>query len=159
MNGASSRTEPTLKDLEVTTTILLAFGMFGLTFYIFSQTKYTKAAKAELNRELDRAFRLYIEVAQDYLHLGGTTTNPSTRTTCKANASKALKRAELIKQTKPNVAPVFVDRFSDRMASTRDDGHVILLISFSEEQFAVLRSSSVINDVRYPFWSEASTSR
>ncbi|KAK7691878.1 hypothetical protein QCA50_005282 [Cerrena zonata] len=120
MNGANSRTDLTLKDLEA---------------------KYSKAARAELNRELDRAFRLYIEVAQDFMHLGGTTTNASIRAACKTNAGKSLGRAELIKQKRPNVTPVVIDRFSE------------------QEQFATLRSSSVINGTRFSFWSEASTSR
>lgn len=115
MNGASSsRADPTLKDLEVNSFVSQCLGILDLTWVYASQAKYTKAAKAELNRELDRAFRLYIEVAQDYMHLGSITTNASIRVACKTNAGKALGRAELIKQKKPNVTPVAIDRFSER---------------------------------------------
>lgn len=81
------------------------------------QAKYSKAAKAELNRDLDVAFRLYISAAEDFLHLSRTTADPKVRSACKADAAKSLERAERIKGVQKDLTPVVKDHFSQRMIS------------------------------------------
>lgn len=69
---------------------------------------YNKAAKAELSRNYDLAFRLYIKAAELFLHLSRTNkAQDKTEAQWKANAGKALQRAEKIKafveQSKPKL--------------------------------------------------------
>lgn len=59
-----------------------------------------KAAKAELAREYDSAFKLNIEAAQTYLFLTRNTTNEGTKAQLRAVSAKVLERAERIKQAK-----------------------------------------------------------
>lgn len=81
---------------------------------LFLQTSYTKATKAELGGDLDRAFKLYIEAAQGSLHVSRTTTDEGERKKCNAEAQKALTRAQKIKDRKPDLVPVTKDHFSER---------------------------------------------
>ncbi|KAG5351927.1 hypothetical protein C0989_004474 [Termitomyces sp. Mn162] len=64
-----------------------------------AELTYSKAAKAELSRDYDVAFRLYVKSAELYLHLSRTwSDNFSVQTgKWKASAAKALERAEKIK--------------------------------------------------------------
>ncbi|KAJ3553680.1 hypothetical protein NM688_g3481 [Phlebia brevispora] len=104
-----------------------------------SENLYAKATKAELERDYDRAFQLYVKAAEGFLHLSRTTTDPAFTTTCKANAARALERAEKIKTAKRDITPVATDRLSQR------------------EQLLVLQKSSTINGTFYPLWSEATS--
>lgn len=62
------------------------------------QTIYAKATKAELAQNYDNAFRLYVQATELYLHLGRTNTlGERDKANCKAQAAKALDRAERIK--------------------------------------------------------------
>lgn len=59
----------------------------------------SKAAKAEFAKEYDQAFRLYIKAAESFLHLSRSgTQSDKTKQQWKANAAKALERAERIKK-------------------------------------------------------------
>ncbi|KAG6891017.1 hypothetical protein C0992_010990 [Termitomyces sp. T32_za158] len=60
---------------------------------------YSKAAKSELSRDYDGAFRLYVKSAELYLHLSRTESDnvPLKAAKWKASAAKALERAEKIK--------------------------------------------------------------
>ncbi|PCH36605.1 cysteine proteinase [Wolfiporia cocos MD-104 SS10] len=101
-----------------------------------AETTYSKAAKAELHNDLDRAFRLYVKAAEDFLHKSQSCDDARLRTVCKEQAGKALERAEKIKAVKPDVTPVAKNYFSDR------------------EQQYVLRRSSFVNNIRIPLWDE-----
>jgi calpain-7 len=77
---------------------------------------YSKAAKAELDKDWDTAFRLYVKSAESFLHLSRLTSNETVRTKLKLNAGKALERAEKIKAIKSGqVTPVVIDLFSERL--------------------------------------------
>ncbi|KAL4248263.1 peptidase C2 family protein [Abortiporus biennis] len=102
-----------------------------------AEVSYAKAAKAELNREFDKAFRLYIKSAEDFLHISGKTADHTIRTTCKTQAAKALERAEKIRAIKNDLTPVLKDRFSE------------------QQQTAILRKSAMINKTLYPMWDDA----
>ncbi|KAI0919091.1 hypothetical protein AcV5_002096 [Taiwanofungus camphoratus] len=101
-----------------------------------AETTYSKAAKAELHKDLDRAYRFYVKAAADFLHLSQTSTDGKSRSTCKSQAGKAIERAEKIKAIRPDLTPVIKDHFSE------------------QEQVYVLRKSSVVNNVRFPLWDE-----
>ncbi|KAG5646201.1 hypothetical protein DXG03_004027 [Asterophora parasitica] len=59
---------------------------------------YNKAAKAELARDYDLAFRSYLKSAELFLHLSRSGTGPQAQAAkWKAHAGKALQRAEKIK--------------------------------------------------------------
>ena len=98
------------------------------------QITSSKAAKAEFAKEYDQAFRLYIKAAESFLHLsrsGGT--QDKIKQQWKANASKALERAERIKKfveksttASSNVqspslrlTPVAINHFSPRKPSLK----------------------------------------
>lgn len=78
------------------------------------QRVYSKAAKAELERDYDRAFQLYLKAADGFLHLDRTTSDTSIRATCKSEAGKSLERAEKIKAIRRDLTPVLTDPLSPR---------------------------------------------
>ena len=79
----------------------------------YSQTLYTRATRAELGEDFSLAFKLYVRSAEEFLHLSRTASDASVRGRWKAEAAKALGRAEKIKARK-EVAPVVSDPFSER---------------------------------------------
>ncbi|KAG7449916.1 cysteine proteinase [Guyanagaster necrorhizus] len=117
---------------------------------------YSKAAKAELGKKYDIAFRLYIKAAEIFLHLSrSNNAREQEKSKWKTSASKALERAEKIKaftqqqatsptnnQSGPEnrlnmtLTPVAVDHFSER------------------EQYYVLQKGSVVNGLKFPMWDE-----
>ncbi|EGO00763.1 hypothetical protein SERLA73DRAFT_178686 [Serpula lacrymans var. lacrymans S7.3] len=105
------------------------------------ETCYSKAAKAELDQDWSQAFRLYVEAAEGFLHFSRTRVEDALRGRCKSSAGKALERAEKIKALKHDLAPVAVNRFSE------------------QEQYFVLKKSSLINGKRYLSWNESSNQR
>lgn len=63
-----------------------------------AQANYAKATKAELSRQFNQAFQYYVKSAELYLHLSGSEGGKEKdRVKWKANAEKALLRAEKIK--------------------------------------------------------------
>ncbi|OBZ69552.1 Calpain-like protease palB/RIM13 [Grifola frondosa] len=100
--------------------------------------KYSKAAKAELEKDFNQAFRLYVKAAEDFLHLSRTCPNSKLRATCKTQAGKALERAEKIKVVKQDLVPVAKNAFSE------------------QEQLFVLQKSSIVNKNHFPMWDERS---
>ncbi|KAG5638430.1 hypothetical protein H0H81_012647 [Sphagnurus paluster] len=109
------------------------------------QLTYNKAAKAELSRDYDLAFRLYVKSAELYLHLSRSSIVNTEATKWKTNAGKALQRAEKIKafadkqkgQTQAvsnsatatpkidlNLTPVGIDNFSTRTGLCFEKGRV-----------------------------------
>ncbi|GBE80774.1 Calpain-like protease palB/RIM13 [Sparassis crispa] len=97
---------------------------------------YAKAAKAELEKDLDRAFRLYIKAAEGFLYISQYAADSSLRTTSRNEAAKALERAEKIKLIRQDLTPVIKNHFSD------------------QEQIHVLKKSSTVNNIRLPLWDE-----
>ncbi|KIY50677.1 cysteine proteinase [Fistulina hepatica ATCC 64428] len=121
---------------------------------------YSKATKAELSRDYDLAFRLYVQAAEAFLHTSRSTSDPRQQASLKADANKALVRAEKIRnftetksassssasgthnlQAAPSLTPVGIDHFS------------------SQEQFYVVKKGSDINCRKFPLWSEALSSK
>ncbi|PSR72714.1 hypothetical protein PHLCEN_2v11409 [Hermanssonia centrifuga] len=96
---------------------------------------YSKATKAEIERDFDRAFQLYIKAAEEYLHLSRSSSDNSVRETCKSEAGKALERAEKIKIVKRDLTPIVTNHFA------------------KGEQLRILQDSSVVNGIVYPLWT------
>ncbi|KZV85837.1 cysteine proteinase [Exidia glandulosa HHB12029] len=91
-----------------------------------------KAAAKELEKNLDGAFQLYLDAARAFLHIANT--QPAHKQVAKAEASKAVERAEKIKHAKADVKPVAKDAFAD------------------DEQAHILRKSARINGLVFPAW-------
>ncbi|KAF5355191.1 hypothetical protein D9756_005675 [Leucocoprinus leucothites] len=138
-----------------------------------AETIYTKATKAELARNYDEAFKLYIQATESYLHLSRTTHHSeSLRTKWKASAGKALERAEKIK--------AYAQRTQVDAAAVRDGpgspsglggggggsaGAAIVRLTpiginhfSSQEQYYVLKRGSLINGLNFPLWDDPSSS-
>ena len=106
----------------------LYFEQVGWIHSYYCQMTSSKAAKAEFAKEYDQAFRLYIKAAESFLHLSrsGGTQSDKIKQQLKANASKALERAERIKkfmekstpssnvQPPSRLSPVAINHFSPR---------------------------------------------
>ncbi|KDQ56387.1 hypothetical protein JAAARDRAFT_310571 [Jaapia argillacea MUCL 33604] len=113
-----------------------------------AQTLYNKASKAELSRDYDNAFRLYIKAAESFLHLSRTLAQHQSgdhdeqiHKEAKAQAGKALERAEKIKGLRRGLVgnmSLSVDRFSE------------------QEQLRVLLKSSLVNGLNFPLWDSGS---
>ncbi|KAG6871578.1 hypothetical protein C0995_002896 [Termitomyces sp. Mi166 len=91
----STANRPTDREAEVH-----ALSSFPLASTLINfQLTYSKAAKAELSRDYDVAFRLYVKSAEFYLYLSRTGNDnvPVQAAKWKASAAKALERAEKIK--------------------------------------------------------------
>jgi calpain-7 len=100
---------------------------------------------------------LYLKTAESYLHLNRTTTDESLRTRCKANAGKALERAEKIKMKKKDLAPAVLDPFSIGVPLLLFSGGKtanFIIMRMTEQQFYVLKHSSRVNNLYYSLWDE-----
>ncbi|KIK82656.1 hypothetical protein PAXRUDRAFT_153569 [Paxillus rubicundulus Ve08.2h10] len=107
------------------------------------QTIYDKATKSELASDFTAAFRLYLAAASAFLHLSrSATTTPAFQVRCKANAGKALERAEKIKKA------------SERPGTAIEVGLLPINWFGVDQQSYVLRKSSTVNNIRYPLWTE-----
>ncbi|KAH9963021.1 hypothetical protein BJV74DRAFT_786999, partial [Russula compacta] len=101
---------------------------------------YARATTAELAKDLDTAYRLYIEAGSAFLNLSRTAANPRSQEQARQDADRALERAERIKAVKRDLAPVWRDPFA------------------LEEQQLVLKRGSVINRTEAPLWTTPSPS-
>ncbi|KAJ7072817.1 hypothetical protein C8F01DRAFT_1105319 [Mycena amicta] len=110
-----------------------------------AESTYAKAVKAEYNKDLDTAFRLYIKAAEAFLHLSRAVDNQREKAKHKTSAGKALERAEKIKgfveKSKPEsssqtLTPVGIDHFSP------------------QEQFYVLKRGRSVNGRVFSLWDE-----
>ena len=63
-------------------------------------------------KDFDKAFRMYVKATEQYLHISNRTADVRLRATYKAEAAKALERAEKIKALRRDVAPVLNDELS-----------------------------------------------
>ncbi|KAH0829129.1 hypothetical protein J3R83DRAFT_2605 [Lanmaoa asiatica] len=104
---------------------------------------YDRATNLEFVAEYTSAFHLYLDAADAFLHLSRSTgVTPLFQAQCKANAAKAIQRAEKIKQASKTpgaqigVVAVPIDSFG------------------ADHQAYVLRKSSTVNNIRYPLWNE-----
>jgi hypothetical protein len=78
-----------------------------------TQNIYERATKAELAKDLDTAFRLYIEAGSAFLNLSRITpANRRAQEEARQGAARAVERAERIKAVKANLAPVWRDPFA-----------------------------------------------
>ncbi|KAL4071268.1 hypothetical protein V8B97DRAFT_2104210 [Scleroderma yunnanense] len=105
---------------------------------------HSRAARAEHASDFSTAFRLYISAADAFLHLSRSESlNSAFQARCKANAAKALERAEKIKKASERPGAGF-------------EVDVVPIDWFSQEQqLYVVRKSSTINGIRYPIWTDA----
>ncbi|TFY79590.1 hypothetical protein EWM64_g4422 [Hericium alpestre] len=101
------------------------------------EATYNKAAKAELSKNYDAAFRGYIDAATAYLALSRSAVDARSQTRLRSQASKALERAERIKAVKSGLTPVIRNPLSP------------------DEQALVLKKGSTVNGLHVPLWSEA----
>ncbi|EJD46911.1 cysteine proteinase [Auricularia subglabra TFB-10046 SS5] len=99
----------------------------------------TKAAAKELEGHIDAAFELYISAARAFLNIANT--SPELKVSAKAEANKALERAEKIKSAKSSVKPVAKDPLSE------------------DEQAHILRRAARIHGITYAPWNLASADR
>lgn len=78
-----------------------------------TQNLYERATKAELAKDLDTAFRLYIEAGTAFLSLSrATPANRWAQEEARQGAARAVERAERIKAVKADLAPVWRDPFA-----------------------------------------------
>ncbi|KAG1746435.1 hypothetical protein EDB19DRAFT_1894215 [Suillus lakei] len=91
-----------------------------------AENTYARAAKFELEKDWNNAFKLYLQAADAFLHLSRTA-DPKYRN----NAATALKRAEKIKQHR-HLAPISTDHFSHRN-SLINGNHIPLATSPTPE--------------------------
>ncbi|KAI0669613.1 hypothetical protein C8Q78DRAFT_1070706 [Trametes maxima] len=99
-----------------------------------ASAQYTKAINAEVSKDYDRAFRLYVKAAEQYLSLSRHTPDDRLRAQYRSQATKAMERAEKIKAAKQDVVLVLKDEFSN------------------SEQLYVLQKSSLVNQGYFPLW-------
>ncbi|TFK84241.1 cysteine proteinase [Polyporus arcularius HHB13444] len=98
------------------------------------QDSYHKGAVAELAKDFNKAFRMYVKATEQYLLLSNGTADVKLRSLYKAEATKSLERAEKIKAVKQDLTPVVKDELSPG------------------EQMYVIRRSSLINQGFFPPW-------
>ncbi|KAF9653758.1 cysteine proteinase [Thelephora ganbajun] len=97
---------------------------------------YVKATKAELAKDWDLAFKLYLSAADDFLYLARTTGDDKVKTHAKSRAGVALQRAEKIKSIHRDLTPVVRNAFSE------------------QSQLSVLKKSSRVNGKLIPLWRD-----
>ncbi|KAI0317408.1 hypothetical protein OF83DRAFT_1058748 [Amylostereum chailletii] len=103
------------------------------------QHLYTTATKAELKRDFDTAFKLYIKAANAYLTLSRSASEGDARQALwRKEAGKAVERAEKIKEARRDLMPVVRNWFA------------------VEEQELVLQKGAVVNGVRTQLWMPSS---
>ncbi|KAF9029355.1 cysteine proteinase [Hymenopellis radicata] len=120
-----------------------------------AESTYSKAAKSELAKKYDTAFRLYIKSAEIFLHLSRSTDQSDRdKSKWKGRAAQALERAEKIKS---------VTKKSTAIASGATDESNITLTPVGIDHFShrqqsyVLQKSSSVHGHVYPLWDEASS--
>ncbi|KAI0645166.1 hypothetical protein C8Q79DRAFT_756199 [Trametes meyenii] len=65
-----------------------------------AEAQYNKATNAEVTKDYDKAFRLYVKAAEQYLSLSRHTSDDRLRAQYRSQATKAMERAERIKAVK-----------------------------------------------------------
>jgi hypothetical protein len=81
--------------------------------HFLTQNIYERATKAELAKDLDTAFRLYIEAGTAFLNLRRAPgTHLGAQEEARQCAARAVERAKRIKAVKADLAPVWRDPFA-----------------------------------------------
>ncbi|KAF8891859.1 hypothetical protein BD779DRAFT_1513523 [Infundibulicybe gibba] len=128
-----------------------------------AESAYAKAAKAELAKDYDSAFGLYLQSAQAYLHLGRSIQNQEKeKLRWKARAEKALERAEKIKAFAEKSKNTFLTGLSrgSTPGPSRSTREAVVLTPvginpFSvQEQLFVLKKGNKVNGLHFPLWSD-----
>ncbi|KAJ3766583.1 hypothetical protein FB446DRAFT_757630 [Lentinula raphanica] len=123
-----------------------------------AESTYTKATKFELARNFDSAFRSYIKAAELFLHHSRhTSATESDKTRWKKSASKALDRAERIRQLSENSRPSQSSASGQSEAATQLTPVDIDYFS-PEQQSYVLQKGGNINGSTFPLWHEPASS-
>lgn len=95
-----------------------------------------KAARAEIARDFDLAFKTYLSAAQAFLAIHKSSTDAQVSIRAKAEAAKCLTRAEKLKKNKPTLR-----------AAVKD-------ILDPEQQNRVLELASNVNGLKLSPWTE-----
>ncbi|KAJ7287023.1 hypothetical protein C8J57DRAFT_1282596 [Mycena rebaudengoi] len=114
-----------------------------------AESTYAKAVQAELSKDFDAAFRLYIKAAESFLHLSRSVNQEKEKSKWKGNAAKALERAEKIK--------AFVERSKPAPSAPRSESTLtpVGVDYFSQhEQFYAVKKGGIINGRSYLLWDE-----
>lgn len=122
-----------------------------------AEALYNKATKEELARNYDQAFGLYIKATEVFLHLSRSATQQEReKAKWKANAQRALERAEKIKG--------FIEKSKGGSSHNANNGRVpqpefrltpVGINHFSpQEQFYVLKKGGSINGLVYSLWDD-----
>ncbi|KAG6828847.1 hypothetical protein H0H92_006606 [Tricholoma furcatifolium] len=125
-----------------------------------AELTYSKAAKAELSRDYDVAFRLYVKSAELYLHLSRTSATSAQvqATKWKASAGKALQRAEKIKAFVDNRKATSTQDIGTNTSEALTELTPVGIDHFSahtlEEQAFVLRRGASVNGLSFPLWHD-----
>ncbi|KAF9494200.1 cysteine proteinase [Pleurotus eryngii] len=113
-----------------------------------AEATYSKAAKAELSRAYDNAYRLYINAAQSFLHLSRQGDAEKDKWT--SNARKCVERAEKIKAF-ISKAKASEDAAGADMSLTPVD---IDYFSPYEQSF-ILQRGARVNGLVFPSWDDS----
>ncbi|KAK2467728.1 hypothetical protein APHAL10511_000023 [Amanita phalloides] len=123
-----------------------------------AETAYTKATEAELSKNYDSAFQLYIKSAEVYLHLRRTAFSETQKAKWQTSASKALERAEKIKSyVEKQKAGGFTGRVESTSSAVGPDVRLtpVGVDYFSpREQLVVLKKGEIVNGQACPPWDE-----
>ncbi|KAJ3855102.1 hypothetical protein EV368DRAFT_35427, partial [Lentinula lateritia] len=114
-----------------------------------------QATKYELARDYDSAFRLYIKAAENFLHLSrSTSAAENEKSQCKKSASKALDRAERIKQMTEKSRSSTSSALGQSKATAKLTPVSVNYFSLAEEQSYVLKRGGNVNGAVFPLWHE-----
>ncbi|KAJ3863401.1 hypothetical protein EV359DRAFT_43220, partial [Lentinula novae-zelandiae] len=113
-----------------------------------------QATKYELARDYDSAFRLYIKAAENFLHLSrSASATENEKSQCKKSASKALDRAERIKQMTEKSRSSTSSALGQSKGTTKLTPVSVDYFSL-EEQSYVLKRGGNVNEAVFPLWHE-----
>ncbi|KAJ6631453.1 hypothetical protein B0H10DRAFT_2207112 [Mycena sp. CBHHK59/15] len=114
-----------------------------------AESTYAKAVKAELSKDFDSAFRLYIKAAESFLHLSRSVDHEREKSKWKANAGKALERAEKIKAFVEKSKPTSHDLLVSESRLTP-----VGINYFSpQEQYYTVKKGGIINNRSFLLWT------
>lgn len=74
---------------------------------------YSKAARAELDKNYDLAMSLYVQSGQTFLDLSKRATGEQMRSECRKGAVKSAERAERIRDVKKDLKPIVTNPFQE----------------------------------------------
>ncbi|KAF5355468.1 hypothetical protein D9758_006317 [Tetrapyrgos nigripes] len=113
-----------------------------------AESAYSKATQAELAKDFDSAYRLYIKSAESFIYLSGSTSAGESKTRWNNSARKALERAEKLKAVLNKPSTTGQAETGYQLASVAVDHFSV------EEQAQIVRRGAVINGRTYPPWDQ-----